>query len=120
MQFTFDPSTLCGREERFNPYGPCILESRSRRPLHSRQATWTKGEVRAVREEQGAVSRDWNKPQMVVLLARKVLHLIPSRMGWILTGLKSAWQRIEPRRRHSPPGAVPQNGGLCDAQIEGP
>jgi len=85
-------------KQRYNPFDLASLEDRSSRPQRVRQRTWTTAEVLAVQRLREAFSR-WGKEKLAVLLLREGVKLSASRVGRILSYLKSRGLLKEPLRR---------------------
>jgi len=83
---------------RYNRFDLSSLEDRSSRPHHLRQRTWSTDEVLAVQRLRETFSR-WGKEKLAVLLLREGVKLSASRVGRILSYLKSRGLLKEPLRR---------------------
>ena len=108
--FGISPQTFYRWLKRYNPDNLKTLESRSQRPKHVRQPTYSVGLVNAVLKLREAYPR-WGKDKLVVLLKRENIQVSASMVGRILKYLKargvlrepaanpiSVRKRIRPRR----------------------
>src|SRR5579863_4343105 len=85
---------------RFDPHDLHSLESRSHRPHHLRQPTWTPAWAEQVLRLRRRFPR-WGKDKLVVLLRRQGLPLSTSMVGRILRDLKKRGVLVEPLRSGS-------------------
>ena len=93
--FGISPQTFYRWLKRYNPDNLKSLESRSQRPRHVRQPTYSVEQVNAVLRLREAYPR-WGKDKLVVLLKRENIHLSASMVGRILKYLKARGVLREP------------------------
>jgi transposase InsO family protein len=96
--FAIARQTFYRWQRRYDPFNLASLEDRSSRPREVRQRTWTTAEVVAVQRLRETYPR-WGKAKLAVLLLREGLKLSVSRVGRILSYLKSRGVLKEPLRR---------------------
>ena len=96
--FAIARQTFYRWQRRDDPFNLASLEDRSSRPREVRQRTWTTAEVVAVQRLRETYPR-WGKAKLAVLLLREGLKLSVSRVGRILSYLKSRGVLKEPLRR---------------------
>jgi transposase InsO family protein len=96
--FAIARQTFYRWQRRDDPFNLASLEDRSSRPREVRQRTWTTAEVVAVQRLRETYPR-WGEAKLAVLLLREGLKLSVSRVGRILSYLKSRGVLKEPLRR---------------------
>ena len=96
--FGISRQTFYRWQRRYDPFNLASLEDRSSRPREVRQRTWTTAEVVAVQRLRETYPR-WGEAKLAVLLLREGLKLSVSRVGRILSYLKSRGVLKEPLRR---------------------
>jgi putative transposase len=98
--FGISRETFYSWRRRFDPHDLHSLESRSHRPHHRRQPTWTPACADQVLRLRLRFPR-WGKDKLVVLLGRQGLRLSTSMVGRILRDLKKRGVLVEPLRSGS-------------------
>jgi len=93
--FDISPPTFYRWRKRYDPGKLKTLESRSHRPRHVRQPTWTGELVEAVLRVREEYPR-WGKDKLVVLLQRDNIQVSASMVGRILKYLKDRGLLREP------------------------
>ncbi len=93
--FGISPQTFYRWFNRYNPDHLKSLESRSQRPRHVRQPTYSIEQVNAVLRLREAYPR-WGKDKLVVLLKRENIQVSASMVGRILKYLKARGVLREP------------------------
>ncbi len=86
--FDISPQTFYRWVRRYDPADLKTLESRSHRPKHVRQPTYSVGLENAVLRLREAYPR-WGKDKLVILLQRENIHVSVSMVGRILKRLKA-------------------------------
>lgn len=103
--FAVSRATVYRWLQRYDPGDLSTLESRSRRPRHTRRRQWTAAQEQAVLQLRTVHPR-FGKMKLAVLLATEGLVLSASTIGRILASLKRRQLLIEPhavRVRHPKP-----------------
>ncbi len=95
--FDISPQTFYRWLKRYDPHNLKTLESRSQRPKHVRQPTYSIEMVKAVLRLREAYPR-WGKDKLVVLLQREHVSVSASMVGRILQHLKIRGILREPIR----------------------
>jgi putative transposase len=85
--FDISPKTFYCWRKRYDPRNLKTLESRSHRPKHVRQPTYSIALIDAVLKLREAYPR-WGKDKLVVLLKRESIQVSASMVGRILKRLK--------------------------------
>ena len=97
--FDISPQTFYRWLKRYDPKDLKTLESRSHRPKHVRQSTYSIELVNAVLRLREAYPR-WGKDKLVILLQRKNIEVSASMVGRILKYLKARGILREPLTNH--------------------
>lgn len=95
--FDISPQTLYRWLGRYDPRDLSRLESRSRRPRHRRQPTWSPELAEAVVALRSEYPR-WGKDKLVVLLRREGWEVSASMVGRILKRLRERGVLVEGQR----------------------
>jgi putative transposase len=95
--FSISPDTFYRAFKRYEPYDLTTLESKSHRPRHLRQPTWSREIEQAVLKLREQYPR-WGKDKLVVLLHKDYPELSTSMVGRILKKLKDRGILREPLR----------------------
>ncbi len=93
--FDISPQTFYRWKRRYDPRHPQTLESRSCRPRHVRQPTYSTELIEAVLHLRERYPR-WGKDKLAVLLAGKGLKISVSMVGRILRYLQNRGLLVEP------------------------
>ena len=93
--FGISPQTFYRWLNRYDPYHPRTLESRSHRPKQVRKPTYSPDQIEAVRKLREQYPR-WGKDKIKVLLERQSIQLSASMVGRILNYLKVHRRLPEP------------------------
>ena len=96
--FGISRSTFYVWKKRYDRRHLRTLEDRSSRPKRCRRKTWTTPEILAVLALRKTYPY-YGKAKLKVFLERQGMVLSVSRVGRILSHLKSSWQLVEPKRR---------------------
>jgi len=97
--FDVSPQTFYRWLNRYDPADLKTLESRSHRPKHIRQPTYSIELANAVLRLREAYPR-WGKDKLVILLQRENIHVSASMVGRILKYLKARGILREPVTNH--------------------
>jgi transposase InsO family protein len=97
--FDVSPQTFYRWLNRYDPADLKTLESRSHRPKHVRQPTYSIELANAVLRLREAYPR-WGKDKLVILLQRENIHVSASMVGRILKYLKARGILREPVTNH--------------------
>lgn len=97
--FDISPQTFYRWRKRYDPKDLKTLESRSQRPKHVRQPTYSIELADAVLRLREAYPR-WGKDKLVILLQRENIHVSASMVGRILKYLKARGILREPVTNH--------------------
>jgi len=97
--FDISPQTFYRWRKRYDPKDLKTLESRSQRPKHVRQPTYSIELANAVLRLREAYPR-WGKDKLVILLQRENIHVSASMVGRILKYLKARGILREPVTNH--------------------
>ena len=95
--FGISRSTFYRWQRRYDPKNPKSLEAHSSLPRHTRQPSWGKVELEAVKRLREQYP-SWGKDKLAELLSGEGLVLSVSMVGRILTHLKQTRQLVEPPR----------------------
>lgn len=94
--FDISPQTFYRWLKRYDSKELKTLESRSHRPQHVRQPTYSTELVNAILRLREAYPR-WGKEKLAVLLQRENIHVSVSMVGRILKYLKTRGVLVEPK-----------------------